>query len=133
MPQKHRKIVAVDFDGTIVTHEFPALGKPVPGAVEGMRRLHEAGCDLILWTMRSGKFLEHALAYLKQNDVILFGVNENPEQGEWTTSQKAYAHVYIDDAAFGCPLIYPETGERPFVNWEGIVDGILEGFKLLDR
>jgi len=33
--------ICVDFDGTIVEHEFPAIGLPVPGAVEKMIHEHQ--------------------------------------------------------------------------------------------
>ena len=45
--------IAIDFDGTIVDHRFPEIGKPVPGAFEWMKKFKEAGAKLILWTMRS--------------------------------------------------------------------------------
>ena len=48
------KIIAVDFDGTIVTHMYPAIGKEVPNAIRVLKRLQEQGVLLILWTMRSG-------------------------------------------------------------------------------
>lgn len=112
-------IVGVDFDGTIVTHEYPRVGKPVPGAIEKMKEMVAEGHKLILWTMRSGASLVDATHYLKENGVQLFGVNSNPEQFEWTSSPKAYCHVYIDDAAFGCPLIH-EPGHRPYVDWSKI-------------
>ena len=48
--------VAVDFDGTICRKaKWPKMGKPVPGAVAWMKRIHKAGAKLILYTMRSGK------------------------------------------------------------------------------
>ena len=52
---------------------------------------------------------------------ILFGVNQNPTQQEWTQSPKAYAQVYIDDAALGAPLCngLDET-ERPYINWDAV-------------
>ena len=56
-----------------------------------------------------------------------FGVNENPTQHTWTESPKPYAHMYIDDAAFGCPLIFnDEISPRGYVNWQ-IVESTLTG------
>ena len=46
-------IIAIDFDGTCVTHEYPYIGKDI-GAVPVLQRLVKAGHELILWTMRSG-------------------------------------------------------------------------------
>ena len=112
-----KKIVALDFDGTVVTHEYPEVGKDVPNAVKTLRRLVDTGCRIILWTMRSDETLQDAVAWFTDNEIPLWGVNENPEQKEWTNSPKAYAPLYIDDAALGCPLKPACNGERSFVDW----------------
>jgi hypothetical protein len=109
-------IIAVDFDGTIVKHAFPSIGDPVEFALHSLRRLRMANNELILHTMRSGEYLEEAVQYLEEAGIQLYGVNENPGQGSWTSSLKPYAHLYIDDAAAGCPLIHPEK-DRPYVDW----------------
>ena len=76
----------------------------------------ERGDRLILWTMRSGHYLEEAMEYLAEHGVELWAVNQNPEQRSWTDSPKAYCHLYIDDAALGCPLVEPGT-RRAYVDW----------------
>ena len=48
-------IIAVDFDGTIVEHRFPAIGKERLFAFETLKALQRNGHLLILWTFRSGK------------------------------------------------------------------------------
>tara|TARA_R100001244_G_scaffold31540_1_gene30202 strand:+ start:1666 stop:2103 length:438 start_codon:yes stop_codon:yes gene_type:complete len=131
-------IIGIDFDGTIVEHAFPLVGKAVPHALRVMKRLLANDHQLILWTMRSDipadsdlslvrenvteaqSTLDDALAYLMVNDVGLFGVNENPDQDDWSSSPKAYCHIYIDDAALGCPLMQPVKEKRPFVDWLAI-------------
>ena len=51
----------------------------------------------------------------------LYGANENPSQKSWTNSPKVYAHMYIDDAALGCPLKMDlNLSDRPFVDWDGV-------------
>lgn len=112
-------IVAIDFDGTVVKHAYPAIGEPVPGAIEGIRELQERAVRWILWTMRSGPELAEALAYLRSNGCEPWGVNENPEQRAWSASPKAYAAYYVDDAAIGCPLVFHGT-LRPWVDWERV-------------
>ena len=47
------KIIAVDFDGTCVKHEFPSVGEDVPYAVTTLKRLTMSGAKIILYTMRS--------------------------------------------------------------------------------
>jgi hypothetical protein len=127
-------IIAVDFDGTCVTHEFPGVGKDI-GAAPVLKELVENGHQLILFTMRSdivspksnhgeihsvgGNYLTDAVNWFKKNEIPLWGIQTNPDQRTWTTSPKAYAQIYIDDAALGCPLQYDKRfAERPFVDWE---------------
>lgn len=114
--QMQELIIAVDFDGTVVAHDYPDIGAPAPGAIDWLLQFQAKGAKVILWTMRSGRQLLEAKTYLEDRGVILFGVNGNPEQDEWTTSPKAYAHVYIDDAALGAPLIHG-MHRRPVVDW----------------
>lgn len=71
--------------------------------------------------MRSGKELEEAVDWFKGHSIPLYGVNTNPGQKEWTQSPKAYAQLYIDDAALGCPLHHKE-GLRGFVDWVRVED-----------
>jgi hypothetical protein len=109
--------IAVDFDGTCVTHEYPRVGRNI-GAVPVLKKLVDAGHKLILNTMRSGDELADAIKWFIDNDIPLFGINENPTQKSWTASPKVYANLYIDDAALGCPLTtdsFPFV--KPYVDW----------------
>lgn len=108
-------IIAVDFDGTCVTHEYPNIGRDI-GAAPVLKSLAAKGHQLILFTMRSGKELEEAVHWFAENNIPLFGINTNPTQQAWTKSPKAYAQLYIDDAALGCPLLY-QNKSRPYVDW----------------
>lgn len=130
-------IIAVDFDGTCVTHEFPKVGKDI-GAIPVLKKLVEKGHQIILHTMRShpdkdnqGKTLsgevisndtlQEAIDWFKENEIPLWGINENPKQKEWTSSPKIYAHLYIDDAALGVPLKFDRNiSDRAFVDWEEV-------------
>jgi len=119
-------IIAVDFDGTVVEHEFPEIGKPAPYAFHWLKRFKELGAILILWTMRNDRegdapYLTAAAEFCKAQGVEFDHLNENPGQASWSQSPKAYAHVYIDVAAFGCPLRdNPRMGGRPFADWRRI-------------
>lgn len=126
--------ICIDFDGTCVTHEFPIIGKDI-GAVPVLKELTEAGHRLILFTMRSDrkkkkkvgtetvvieeKLLTDAVKWFEDNGIPLYGVQKNPRQRFWTSSPKAYGQLYIDDAALGCPLIYPKDA-RPYVDWKKV-------------
>lgn len=139
--KKESLSIVVDFDGTCVTHEFPHVGKDI-GAVPVLKRLVNEGHRLILFTMRSnrliggdtgdltildytGNFLDDAVNWFKNNDIELFGIQSNPTQHEWTTSPKAYGQMYIDDAALGCPLVFPGFGLRPYVDWEKVEEMLI--------
>lgn len=125
-------IIAIDFDGTCVTHDYPLVGKDI-GAIPILKKLVEEGNQLILWTMRGNKpgaeTLADAVKWFSDNQIPLWGINENPQQKEtgWTNSNKQYANMYIDDAALGCPLKMDENiSERPFVDWSAIYEMLVE-------
>jgi hypothetical protein len=120
-------IIAIDFDGTIVDHQYPDIGDEVPGAIETIKALALAGHQLILYTMRSDKpeakefTLTAAIEFCQWRGVIFNAVNVNPQQKEWTASPKVYAQIYIDDAALGCPIREnPRMGGRPYVDWHAV-------------
>lgn len=134
--------IAIDFDGTCVTHEFPNVGADI-GAVPVLKKIVNAGHSLILFTMRSdnrktlrtdiekttsgGNYLTDAVNWFKSNDIPLHGVQVNPSQNEWTTSPKCYAQLYIDDAALGCPLSWePNISDRAFVDWKAVEKMLIE-------
>ena len=112
------KIACVDFDGTCVMHEYPKVGDDVPNAVNVLKKLNENQVKLILWTIRSGEYLQDAVNWFTERDIEIWSVNKNPQQRFWSKSPKANAPVYIDDAALGCPLKLPlDDISRPFADW----------------
>ncbi len=113
-------VIAIDFDGTCVEHDYPAVGLEVEGAVETLRALSKRGHRLILFTMRSGEKLEAAVRWFRDRKIELWAVNENPEQRSWTTSPKVYADYYIDDSALGCPIMFIDGVRHPVVNWSKV-------------
>ncbi len=54
-------LLVLDFDGTIVEHKYPAIGKPIIFAFETLKKLQEERHQLILWTYRAGKELNEAV------------------------------------------------------------------------
>ncbi len=114
--------ICVDFDGTVVDHRYPEIGSPAPGALIYLKKFIALNAKIILFTMRAdggshGPVLSKAVEYLQKNGVQLYGVNRNPSQDSWTSSPKAFGHIYIDDAAVGCPTIHPPGFNRPCVDW----------------
>jgi hypothetical protein len=96
--------IAVDFDGTIVEHAYPKIGKPIPFALNVLRKLQqEEHHKLILWTMREGPLLQEAIAYCEQNGVHFYACNKNYPEEEYQEgdARKIGADVYIDDRNIG--------------------------------
>ena len=93
-------IMAIDFDGTLVEDNFPEIGKEKARMCELVRKLQKLGVRSILWTSRTGEYLDAAVEWCQMHDLKFDAVNENlPEiialTGEDT--RKVYANVYIDD------------------------------------
>lgn len=119
--------LGIDFDGTIVRHEYPDLGIPNEGAIEYLKQFQAAGAKLILWTMRDGEALEQAVKYCKDNGVVFDAVNKGIGDRNWTQSPKAHCNLYIDDAAYGCPLkpsMNPKY--RHMVDWSIVGPDVLK-------
>lgn len=95
--------VAVDFDGTIVENEYPQVGKPMVFAFETLKELQKRGFVLILWTVRTGKLLEEAVDFCRQNGVDFYAVNRNhpEEEVDAETPRKLDVDVFIDDRNLG--------------------------------
>lgn len=115
------KVIAVDFDGTIVEHEYPRIGKEMMFAFATLRELNKKGHKLILWTIRTGSLLDDAVEYCKQNGVEFYAVNKNYPEEEIThnVSRKLNADIFIDDRNVGgfigwsqiWQTLHPESGE----------------------
>lgn len=111
-------IVAIDFDGTIVENQFPKIGELMPGAVEYIRKLHEDGHKIIIWTCRSGDNLLDAGTFLKLEGIPFHELNDNLAdnvQLYGNNSRKVYAHCYVDDKNVG-----------GFSGWQATYDWITE-------
>lgn len=95
--------IAVDFDGTIVEHMYPKIGKTQLFAFETLRELQRNGHKLILWTYRSGTELDEAVKFCKINGVEFYAVNASYPEEKYSTqiSRKIDADVYIDDRNIG--------------------------------
>lgn len=109
-------IIAVDFDGTCVSHAYPRVGKDI-GAAPVLRELVNNGHKLILFTMRDGRLLKAAEDWFKENKIPLYDINRNREQQKWTSSPKVHADLYIDDSALGCPVKYEDGERHHYVDW----------------
>lgn len=118
--------IAIDFDGTIVDHVWPKVGRANPDAIFWMKEWRSEGAMLILHTMRDKAALTDAKEYLRSQGIGMDAYNVSPQQHEWSTSRKVYANVYVDDAAYGCPMIKFEEFERACVDWVKVGPGVLK-------
>jgi hypothetical protein len=96
-------IIAVDFDGTIVEHAYPSIGKEKLFAFQTLKEFQKRGIQLILWTYRSGKELDEAVDFCRKNGIEFYAVNKSyPEEiMDENTSRKIIADLYIDDRNLG--------------------------------
>ena len=98
-------IIAVDFDGTIVTHEYPKIGKEIPFATQTLKMLINDGHRLILWSVREGQLLEDAVKWCRERGLEFYAVNKDyPEEEKANNnhfSRKLKADMWIDDRNVG--------------------------------
>ena len=95
--------IAVDFDGTIVEHKYPEIGKEKPFAIQTLRMLQREGNRVILFTSREGELLDDAIAFCHDRGLDFYAVNSNqpPDALFPRQTSKVIADVYIDDRNLG--------------------------------
>lgn len=108
--EEFTKTIAVDFDGTIVEHQYPKIGREMLFAFDTLKALHKKGHRLILWTYRTGRLLDEAVEYCRQNGVEFYAVNKSfPEElVDAKSPRKIDADIFIDDRNVGG---FPGWGE----------------------
>ena len=115
------KTIAIDFDGTIVEHAYPAIGKEMLFAFATIKELHKKGHKLILFTYRTGSLLDEAVEYCRQNGVEFYAVNKNYPEEDYNENipRKLNVDIFIDDRNVGgflgwssiWQLLHPEGGD----------------------
>ncbi len=97
--------IAVDFDGTIVTHKYPNIGEEIPFAVDTLKMLRNDGHKLILWSVREGELLDTAVQWCRDRGLEFYAVNRDyPEETTDNNphfSRKLKADMFIDDRNLG--------------------------------
>lgn len=97
-------IIAVDFDGTIVEHKYPEIGREIPFATKTLKMLIEERHRLLLWTVRSGDLLQEAVDWCKERGVEFYAVNKNYPEEQVDNNGcycKLNAELFIDDRNLG--------------------------------
>lgn len=96
--------IAVDFDGTIVEHRYPEIGREIPFAIDTLKMLTKEGHRLILWSVREGHLLEEAVKWCRERGLEFYAVNKDyPEESreDQNYSRKLKVEMFIDDRNVG--------------------------------
>ncbi|MDR0830061.1 MAG: hypothetical protein LBN95_08130 [Prevotellaceae bacterium] len=118
-------VIAVDFDGTIVEEAYPAIGKPIPFAIDVLKKLqNEEHHQLVLWTVREGRLLNDAVEYCRQRGVEFYAVNKlYPDDVDTLAPRKLAVDIFIDDRNVGglpdWGLIYQMITKKQ--NWDKVL------------
>jgi len=133
-------IIAVDFDGTIVEHEYPRIGKPIPFAIDTLKLLQqEPEVRLILWSVREDDLLQEAVDYCESRGVKFYAANKNYPEEEYPSPRKINADLFIDDKNLGglpeWGVIYKliRAGGLSLYNFEKLVQGETEREERISR
>ena len=98
-------LIAVDFDGTIVEHRYPEIGREIPFAIDTLKRLRDEHHRIVLWTVREGRLLDEAVAFCRERGLEFYAVNRDyPEEEKGQNnhySRKLKADVFLDDRNLG--------------------------------
>lgn len=96
--------IAVDFDGTIVEHRYPEIGREIPFATDTLKLLAKEGHRLILWSVREGRLLDEAVEWCRERGLEFYAVNKDyPEETKEDNnfSRKLKVEMFIDDRNVG--------------------------------
>jgi hypothetical protein len=108
-------IIAIDFDGVLVSDRFPEIGEPDWEMVSAVWKLGFTEHELILWTSRVNERLDEAIKWCVEHNLKFTCINANTPNNlaEYGTDpRKAFADIYIDDRACG----YTRTKALKFLN-----------------
>ena len=98
-------VIAIDFDGTIVEHRYPSIGRELPFAIDTLKKIQQEGHRLILWSVREGRLLDEAVEFCRERGLEFNAVNRDyPEEEKERNnhfSRKLKADLWIDDRNLG--------------------------------
>ncbi len=103
-----KKIIAVDFDGTLVEDKYPIIGYTNLKLVNWIKENRDKYI-FILYTCRHDRELQVAVDFLKNNYDLEFDyINENVKEliEKYGDTRKIYADYYIDDKNINIGDIY---------------------------
>ena len=143
--------VYLDFDGTLVEHEYPNIGRANFGWVEVIEKLQKAGHEVILNTMRANfndDSLHQALDYINQKSCMFYknrkfiGDKEGVQISTFLVRKVEppifdmdsfikEGIIFIDDICKNIPLKESFHGKKhsPVVNWDKL-DKIFKEYEI---
>lgn len=116
----NKKIIYLDFDGTVVEHQWPMIGEVNPNAIQVIKKLIEAGHTVILNTMRSefnDGSLEHSIEYLKTNGIDIESTTKKLHPRIYNLDEDI---IFLDDIGFKMPLCPTLCGNFKMVDWNKV-------------
>lgn len=96
--------IAIDFDGTIVEHKYPEIGREIPFAIETLKKIQDDGHKLILWSCRTDGLLQDAVDWCRERGLEFYAANlDFPEENvdNQNYSRKLKVDMFIDDRNLG--------------------------------
>lgn len=135
--------IYLDFDGTVVDHEYPRIGKYNNGCFEIIKKLQNAGHKIILNTYRANcnnGTLERAIEFINESKSYFIDKSEdntlNPLDGverykihptEWNWNKMLSENImFIDDITPKIPLSCSDVYGECKVNWDELDKQFIE-------
>lgn len=118
------KVVAVDFDGTIVESKYPAVGPLIPRAKEVMQKYKNAGGQILIWTCRTDSDLDDAVSFLVANDIPFDAVNKH-FQWQIDVFHSAFPHCCPDGRKLAADM-YIDDKNPGGIDWDLVEKLLLE-------
>lgn len=117
--------IYLDFDGTVVEHEYPKMGRENVGCMAVIKKLQDAGHEIILNTYRAdcaNGTLERALSFLRYSEVEIRTITVVPNKiHPWIWNWDdilAHQIMFIDDQAPNIPLKDAVMTSGKMVDWK---------------
>jgi len=110
-----KKIIIIDFDGTLCDHRYPEVGRIKKGAKEALRQLKDMGYYIKIHSCRTSKLLNDDPKFITKHCKIMSSFlqdNEIPYDEIIMETDKPVAYFYIDDRAIGFRNDWKEVVEE---------------------
>lgn len=94
------RIIAVDFDGTLVEDAYPFIGTIRPNIWNAVKDYQSVDWKIILWTCRTGQQLADAVDFCAKHGLHFDAINENIAEIKAKyggDTRKVFADIYLDD------------------------------------